>query len=256
MIVRRLLATAVCAALLPLTAGTAAAQEEEAPMVYGVYLQCNPAMGARLAEIISQDWAPIVQAHIDAGDLTAWGHLAHNSGGGWNRAIYHVGTDRARMLTAMDEMVAEWAEANPESLSEFWAACSDHEDYIWTRVTGSAAAGQLAVSRPAMGMSTYWVCDEGRGALADLLVEQVFAPVYDAQVEAGLLNSWAWLSHFVGGKYRRLLVMDGADAEALLTARDNILETMVDEHASLTREFSNVCNGHTDYLWNIVESGP
>jgi hypothetical protein len=249
--------SALCVVLLPLaTADDAAAQDEATPIVYGVYLECNPALGQRLSEIVADVWGPMVRQRIDSGDLTAWGMITHATGGPWNRALYQVGTDLARLLGAVDEMVAEWAESSPETLTEFWDACGDHEDYVWRYVTGSAPAEQVAVARPTAGMSTYWVCDEGRGSLVDLIVEEAFASIYDAQVEAGLLNSWSWFSHFVGGEYRRLLVMDGASHEELLTARDNVLEAIGDEHAGLGSEFTNVCNGHTDYLWNIEIAEP
>nr|NIQ53281.1 hypothetical protein [Gemmatimonadota bacterium]NIT88443.1 hypothetical protein [Gemmatimonadota bacterium]NIU73419.1 hypothetical protein [Gammaproteobacteria bacterium]NIX40688.1 hypothetical protein [Gemmatimonadota bacterium] len=48
----------------------------------------------------------------------------------------------------------------------------------------------MAQARPSAGLSVYWVCDEGREGLADHLVETVWAPLYDEQVEAGLIDSW------------------------------------------------------------------
>jgi len=70
----------------------------------------------------------------------------------------------------------------------------------------------------------------------------------------GLINSWSWFAHFLGGEYRRLLVADGADNNAVLTARDNVIESMSEESPGLAGEFSRVCNGHTDYLRSIEGS--
>jgi hypothetical protein len=255
--VRRLSLALVCGLALPAGLPTPTmAQDEATPLVYGVYLECNPAQGERASELVRETWAPLVESRIASGEMTAWGMITHRTGGNWNRAIYHVGTDRAALLGALDEMVAEWASANPEAFTEFWGICPTHEDYIWSYVTGSTAPEEVAVMRPTAGMSTYWVCDEGRGELADMIVEQVLGPLHTEQVEAGLLNSWSWFAHFVGGEYRRLLVMDGADHESLLVARDNVLEAISSEHAAMGAEFNGVCNGHTDYLWNIEITSP
>lgn len=258
MIVRRFSVALVCALMLAASVPQSAqAQDEEpTPMVYGVYLQCEQSQLTRASEIIRDSWGPIVQSRIDSGALTAWGSLVHHSGGAWDRVIYHVSMDRADLITATEEMVAEWEETDPEAMAEFWDICEDHEDYVWNYVHGSAPADEVARQRPTAGMSVYWVCDEGRGPLIDLLSEEVFAEAWNAQVEAGLIDSWSWYAHFIGDKYRRLLVTDGANHNDLLAARDNVLDWIGNNAANLAGEFSNVCNGHVDYLWNIEMSAP
>jgi hypothetical protein len=246
--------TLLLAASVPQT--VFAQDDEPTPLVYGTYFQCDPAQSARASEIIRDSWGPIAQAHIDAGDLSAWGSLTHNTGGEWSRAIYLVAMDRAQLFTTVDDMVAEWNESDPEAAAEFWEACDEHEDYVWTYVHGSTPPEAVAQQRPTAGLSTYWVCDEGRGALADLLSEQVFAEAWNEQVESGLINSWSWFAHFIGDKYRRLLVADASSHEDLMTARDNVIEWAENNAASLSGEFSNVCNGHVDYLWDIELSSP
>ena len=71
-------------------------------------------------------------------------------------------------------MGAEWMEASSDEAAELWEACDEHEDYVWTNVNGSRAAGEMVADRPAAGMSVYWVCDAGRGALIDLLAVAPF----------------------------------------------------------------------------------
>jgi hypothetical protein len=236
---------------------TAVAQEDEpTPIIYATYFQCDPAQSQRASEILRDSWGPIAQARIDSGALTAWGSLTHHTGGEWSRAVYHVAMDRAGLFTTLDEMGTEWQNSDPEAVAEFWDACEEHEDYVWSYVDGSDPVTEVAQDRATAGLSIYWVCDEGRGALANMLAEQVFAPAWDAQVESGLINSWSWFAHFLGGKYRRLLVADGASHEALLTARDNVIEWIGDNSPGLAGEFSNVCNGHTDYLWDVEIAAP
>ena len=255
---RRITAGFVCALWLALSVPqTASAQDEEpSPAVYGVYLTCEPAASARVSEILDQSWGPIVQAHIDAGKLLAWGSLTHHTGGHWSRAVYIVGADNATAISEINALGNEWQAQDPDGVAEFWVACDEHEDYVWTRQLGSAPASALATERPGAGLSTYWTCDEGREAVADLIMDKVWAEAWNAQVDAGLIHSWAWLSHFFGDKYRRLLAVDGASHADLLQARDNAIEWMSTNAPDLYGEFSNVCNGHVDYLWNIEKSYP
>lgn len=259
MVARRILIAFACLVFIPLASpGQTRAQADDAePIVYGVYLKCDLSQTERINAIIGDTWGSIAAPHVEAGHIGTWGLLEHNTGGEWTHVLYHAGLDRAALLTALDGMVAAFASENTDEFEAFWSACQSHEDYMWMRQMGSMAGADIGtVSRPAAGMSTYWVCEEGRGALIDLLAETVFAPALNAQVEAGTINSWAWWSHFVGGKYRRLLVTDGASAEALLSARDEIIAATSGENAQLAAEFSRVCNGHTDYIWNVIHSGP
>lgn len=258
MSVRRFSVALVCA--LWLAAGipqTVAAQDDApTPVIYASYFECEAAGGGDAGDIIGDSWAPIAQSRIDSGALTAWGSLVHHTGGEWSRAIYHVAMDRAGLFATLDEMGAEWQSSDSDAVEAFWDECDEHEDYVWTYVTGSEAPTEVAQQRPTAGMSVYWVCDEGREVVADLITEQVFAPLWNEQVESGLINSWSWFQHFLGGEYRRLLVADGSNHDDLLTARGNVIRAANESSAGLAAEFSNVCNGHSDYLWTIEMAGP
>jgi hypothetical protein len=234
----------------------AAAQEDDPqPIVYGVYLTCEPAETARASELILESWAPIMQARVDAGDIRSWGSLTHHTGGSWSRAVYLVAMDRARLFQTLNETGAEWMEADPEGAAEFWEICDEHEDYVWTYVDGSAPAADIVRERPGAAMSVYWVCDQNQQAVADLIVENVMAKAWNAQVEAGLINNWSWYAHMIGDKYRRLLAVDGASHDALLEARENVIAWVGENEPALGSAFSNACNEHVDYLWNIESSG-
>jgi hypothetical protein len=249
----RLAAFAGALFVLPLAAG-ASAQEDETAYVYASYYQCSGGLSDAIATL-RDDWGPIVQAHMDANHISAWGALTHATGNPWTMAIYHVGAEIGVLNTALDEALATYFEQHPEEGAAFGESCPTHEDYIWTSSLGSQPALTVAQDRADAGMSVYWVCDEGKEAVADLIVENVWAPVYDQLVADGSLNSWSWLSHFVGGKYRRALITDGADHGTLLEARNQALEA-TGENAGLAAAFSDVCNGHTDVLWDIAISVP
>ena len=119
---------------------------------------------------------------------------------------------------------------------------------------GSAPAAEIVQDRPTAGMSVYWVCDQNQQAVADLIVENVMAEAWNAQVEAGLINNWGWYAHVLGDKYRRLLAVDGASHNALLEARENVIGWVGENEPALGSAFSNACNEHVDYLWNIESS--
>lgn len=234
----------------------AVAQEDDPqPIVYGVYLKCEPAETARASELILESWAPIMRARVDAGDIRSWGSLTHHTGGSWSRVVYLVAMDRAQLFQTLNETGAEWMEADPEGVAEFWEICEEHEDYVWTYENGSAPAADIAQERPSAAMSVYWVCDQNQQAVADLIVENVMAKAWNAQVEAGLVNAWGWYSHLIGDKYRRLLAIDGASHDALLEARDNVIQWVGANEPGLGSAFTNACNEHVDYLWNIESSG-
>ena len=76
-------AAALGALLLPLP--VLAQEEEPDPAVFATYFYCNEAREARADTIISESVAPIMDRHMAAGHLTAWGWYAHNTGGRWRR---------------------------------------------------------------------------------------------------------------------------------------------------------------------------
>ena len=78
-------------------------------------------------------------------------------------------------------------------------------------------------------------------------------PHYDAAVEAGEILSWSWLSHFVGGEWRRVLLLTSPDLESLLASAGALGEAILQSTPQSGRDFTEVCGKHTDYIW---ESAP
>jgi len=231
-------------------------QAQPTPIVSATYFYCDAGRADRASEIVRTVLAPITQKHMDAGQISAWGLLAHNTGGKWRRAIYYIGTDRAAVAAARDSIVSEAATSHAKEAAEFNSICPSHDDYIWTRAAGSQPAGQLATARPRASLSTYQVCHEATEGIYDEVMTSLYAPIYDRQVKAGRISSWTVLSHFIGGKYRRLLVMDGSDFESILAARDSIIADTQAKYPAIGAAVSEACDGHTDYLWDIEMSRP
>ena len=250
----RLLATAgALAALCVAYAAPTAAQEEDQSYIYGIYFQCAPGSVGDAVQSIRDYWTPSMAEHVEAGHLTAHGALTHSTGNDWSLVLYHVGTD-VNEVTAAVQSGGAYGD-NPEASAAFDEACPTHEDYVWTTSLSSEPMAEAASDRAEAAMSVYWVCDEGKEAAADLIFESVMADDWNEQVEAGLVNSWSWNQHYLGGKYRRLLAIDGPDHASLLEARENVIEAGA-EHGGLMSVFSDVCNGHQDNLYDVQISAP
>jgi len=244
-----------CAALLAPSLGHA--QEEANPAVFGIYYRCDQSQESRADEIVQETIGPVLDRHLEAGDISAWGWLAHTAGGEWRRVAYWVAADLGAALAATEKVVTELQEEHAEASQELTAVCPSHDDYIWTAMGGSQPTQDLAQERATAGMTVYYRCDITRESRADTLFQEVLGPMLNQQVEAGRLNSWSWLAHSVGGELRRAAVYDGADHASILEARAAIIAEMQEGAAAAAgREFNEICNSHQDYLWNIMMSRP
>lgn len=232
----------------------AAAQEESNPHVLASYWICDMTRESRADEITRENMGPVYQKHVDAGHLTAWGWLAHDTGGMWRRANYYIAPDRDQLMAMRGAIVDELLNEQTETTMEFLSICPRHVDYIWESRAGSAASAGAGDERATAAISTYYVCDVAQEERADELVNDVFAPILDRHVEAGNIASWSWLAHDVGGEYRRLFVMDGADHASILNGRDMIGADMASEAEAASKEFGAICNSHADYLWDVQVS--
>ncbi|HEY7529684.1 MAG TPA: hypothetical protein VIC56_03280 [Gemmatimonadota bacterium] len=243
MIARTCFCTSVLLSLL--AAGTPLGAQE-APVVYASYYTCGPT-GQRLNAVIRDGFAPALDRAVADGTFSAWGWLTHHTGGTWDRAGYVVAPNVNAVLTGIEGLVAGLGSA----LQDLDAICPEHEDYIWERVAGSQSPGEVARDRPSAAISTYWVCDIAREGRADTLVTQVVGPILNEQVSDGDIASWTWFAHVVGGKYRRLAVTDGADAQGLLTAQAALVEQLEGSQRDAFREFGEICTSHQDYVWTV-----
>ena len=198
--------------------------------------------------------APHYDAAVDEGALTAWGYLAHHTGGKWRRVIYRSAPTLSQAIASLGVIAGKVEEKGAEASGEFAAICHSHDDYIWQAVTGSSGS-DVGQERGEVGFSTYLICDEARETEADDLVKETFASLYNAQVEAGNLVTWGWMQHWVGGKYRRIGTMTSKDFNTLVAARDAIVQSMVDNEEA-GRKFSEICGSHTDYMWEVKLETP
>lgn len=108
-----------------------------------------------------------------------------------------------------------------------------------------AIADAQEENQPTYVYATYFECDTSRQEIADEVVKLVWAPAYDAAVEAGTISQWGWLQHHTGGKWRRLLYYAAPGLDALLDAPSAIAETS----PAAGQVFSEICSSHDDYIW-------
>jgi hypothetical protein len=229
----------------------AAAQESPPPSFsYATYFECDPAREDRADALMREAFSPIFERHVAAKRLTGWGWLAHNLGGHWRRAGFMVASSRDAALDGQSAVLKDM-QARGKAFAELTSICPRHEDYIWRRVASSRRGGQGAPPRSAARVGVYYECNAARASRADTLVMQALAPIWDRHVEPEAVSSWSWHQHVVGGKYRRLLLLDGGSHKIVLTAIDSILAQTAKERPAEGKEFSEICPSHQDYLWDI-----
>ena len=122
-------------------------------------------------------------------------------------------------------------------------------------LAGTAAIAQTQTQTPRLAYVyvTYFECDPATEARADEIIERSYAPHYNAAVENGDILGWSWLTHFVGGKWRRALVLNAADMESILDASGALGEIIEESTPEAGRAFSETCPAHEDYIWEAVD---
>lgn len=69
------------------------------------------------------------------------------------------------------------------------------------------------------------------------------------------MTNWSWNAHIVGGKYRRLLSMDGPDHGSLVEALGAFGGAFA-ENPAAGGAFNEACDSHQDNLWSVLASQP
>lgn len=113
----------------------------------------------------------------------------------------------------------------------------------------TAAAFGQDTPPPGYAYVTYFGCDPSTESRADEIIKRNYAPHYDAAVEHGDIAQWSWLAHFVGGEWRRALVLSADNLESLLDASGALGEIIEESTPEAGRVFTEVCNEHVDYIW-------
>jgi hypothetical protein len=103
--------------------------------------------------------------------------------------------------------------------------------------------------------ATYFYCDTSTEDKADELVAKNMVPIYDAAVADGTIKAWGWMSHEMGGQWRRILYRTSNTIEGLLAAQDTIGKRMDEAMGGADDGFDKYCSSHDDYVWQVVAGG-
>lgn len=124
--------------------------------------------------------------------------------------------------------------------------------FVLTLVLLPFAAHAQEEEQTAYAYVTYFICDPANEARADEIVKRNYKPHYDAAVEHGDIVQWSWLAHFVGGEWRRALVLTAINIDDLLDASGALGEILEETTPEAGRVFTEVCNQHVDYIWKAT----
>ena len=241
---------ALCVLLLPVIA-MAQEEEQEPGFVYATYMYCDLSKQWLADKVVEDAYKPVYDKMVDEGVIGAWGWLSHHTGGKWRKILYTSAPTMDALFDAQEALGKAMREEAPMARATVASICTTHDDYIWRGVAGSPPGE----TRGKVGFSVYFVCDMSREDRADEIVEKHIGPIYDAHMGEGKLTSWGFQEHIVGGKYRRLATMTAKDVKTLMKTRGEIMQAMgeIEEQAG---EFSEICNSHSDYIWNILHEKP
>ncbi len=164
--------------------------------------------------------------------------------------MYHTAPSIKGLFDAQGKMSKKFDVVYEDKIDALSKGCNSHEDYIWRYETGSAQVKNSV--RGKASMSVYMVCNFNQEDKADEIVKAKFAPIYNSFIGKGKLISWGWMSHIIGGEYRKLATMTAENYEVLFVARAGILKKLFeDEEDTSGKDFSDICGSHQDYLWDI-----
>jgi hypothetical protein len=242
----------VCAGAFAVCLAATVGVAQDAPtFIAGTYYKCDMSTEDKADAIYKETIAPVIQKQVEAGKLTAAGYGRHWMGGEWRRLEYTAASSIAALVEARQAIIGELTEGPSASAAKaFDAVCPSHDDYIWVSVVSSQAPDVVARERARVAMSTYFVCDS-REQEADAIVKTAIGPVMNGHVKEGKISAWNWMRHVAGGKYRRILVIDGADHTAVLEYWNALTAALDEANPELFRRFGDICDSHTDYVWDM-----
>jgi len=237
-----------CLALLTLPMGYAQAGPKTTSMA--TYYRCVQGDAARADTIFKENVAPYFNAEKTAGRITGYGWLKHWSGGEWRRLFYFSGKDPDKLLDSCIGLIKmAQSPEHAKAMDEFDRICSSHDDYTWRSKAGSENVGPGRERSPFV-MSTYYVCNANEPE-ADFIVETFLAPILNQRVKDHKIDGWVWNEHLMGGKYRRQLVVDGANPKALLQHWASLQDDEQKANPDMVHRFTEICDSHSDYIWEV-----
>lgn len=104
------------------------------PASLSIYYQCDPSREQRTDALITANFAPTLNALVQAGDLNAWSWQQHLVGGKYRRMLVTEGRDAKTLLGAVGKLTQDLRTKQAAAFGEFSQICSSHQDAIWNVV--------------------------------------------------------------------------------------------------------------------------
>ncbi|WP_371375076.1 hypothetical protein [Thalassotalea aquiviva] len=233
----------------------AAEVENQSTYVYATYFKCDPDAEQSVDKLVEQKYVPIYQQAVKDKIISGYGWLSHHTGGEWRRLLVFSAPTVEQLFKSQIQIQDRMSKAFGDGSDALSSGCRSHEDYVWQMVAGSAMEKDALQARGEATMSVYMECDISMEDQVDEIVQNDFAPIYNRYVKEGKLASWGFLTHVIGGKYRKLSTMSASSYEQLLKARASLIqEIFYQGNNSAASRFSEICGAHRDYLWTIEKS--
>jgi len=228
------------------------AQDSPSTTAMSTYYRCVQGDATRADAIFREHTLPFLKAEQAAGRITGFGWAKHWSGGDWRRLFYVAGNDSDKLLDSYLALIKmTQSPEHAKAMDEFDRICSSHDDYTWRAKASSQTSADIGRVRSPFAMATYYVCN-AQEAEADYIVKTFIAPVLNQRVKDRKIDAWTWDEHLMGGKYRRLLVVDGASVKALMQNWNTLQGDLQKANPDLSRRFTEICDSHSDYIWEIA----
>jgi hypothetical protein len=109
---------------------TDAIAQERATVAMSTYFVCDSREDEADA-IVKTAIAPVMDAHVKEGKISAWNWMEHVAGGNYRRILVIDGKDHTAVLEYWNALTGALGEANPELFQRFGDICDSHTDYIW-----------------------------------------------------------------------------------------------------------------------------
>lgn len=144
-----------------------------------------------MREKVKEVSAPILNNLVQQGELLNWGILEHQWGDEWNWNMYYAAKDIPTFLDAFQTFVSEASKADPTFITEFWEACMEHKDAMYTESVGYNSTG----TGPAVKSMTMFNLPDG------VTVDQINASIKEANKAIAGLG-------YLGNGYAFYMVQD------------------------------------------------
>ena len=177
--------------LLAVWSCTVLHSQAQNPTVVFSQNKCDYGKLDSMREKVKEVSAPILNNLVQQGALLNWGILEHQWGDEWNWNMYYAAKDIPTFLNAFQTFVSESSKADPTFITDFWEACMEHKDAMYTESVGYNSTG----SGPTVKSMTMFNLPEG------VTVDQINASIKEAnQAIAGL--------GYLGNGYAFYMVQD------------------------------------------------